>query len=86
DLLDFNTASSEKIHLEGASLFQSTLFMTFALIAGCAAILIAAVIFAITGIARPIEAITTSMKVLAGGNDEAAIPFSGRSDEIGDMA
>jgi len=86
DLLDFNTASSEKIHQEGASLFQSTLFMTFALIAGCAAILIASVIFAITGIARPIEAITTSMKVLAGGNDEAAIPFSGRSDEIGDMA
>jgi len=86
DLLDFNTASSEKIHLEGASLFQSTLFMTLALIAGCAAILVAAVIFAITGIARPIEAITTSMKVLAGGNDEAAIPFSGRSDEIGDMA
>ncbi len=86
ELLDFNTASSEKIHQQGADVFRSTLVFACSLIAGCLAILIASVVFAIAGIARPIEAITASMRVLAGGNDEAAIPFAGRTDEIGDMA
>lgn len=42
--------------------------------------------FAITGIARPIQAITASMKRVAGGDADTAIPFAGRTDEIGEMA
>ncbi|MGG7516494.1 HAMP domain-containing methyl-accepting chemotaxis protein [Allorhizobium undicola] len=42
--------------------------------------------FALAGIAAPIGAITGSMRRLAGGDLDAAIPFAGRSDEIGEMA
>ncbi|MBP2562307.1 methyl-accepting chemotaxis protein [Neorhizobium galegae] len=35
---------------------------------------------------RPIQAITASMKRLASGDAETAIPFAGRVDEIGEMA
>lgn len=42
--------------------------------------------FVIVGVANPIKRITSSMQRLAGGDTEAAIPFHGRSDEIGHMA
>nr|WP_259663983.1 methyl-accepting chemotaxis protein [Rhizobium bangladeshense] len=35
---------------------------------------------------RPIQAITASMKRLAGGDADAPIPYAGRADEIGEMA
>jgi len=35
---------------------------------------------------RPIQAITVSMRRLAEGDDQSAVPFGGRSDEIGAMA
>jgi len=35
---------------------------------------------------RPIQAITASMKRLAGGDANTAIPYAGRTDEIGEMA
>jgi len=38
------------------------------------------------GISRPIMAMTTAMKALAGGNKAANIPGIGRRDEIGEMA
>ena len=34
---------------------------------------------------RPIQAITASMKRLAGGDADTAIPYAGRTDEIGEM-
>jgi methyl-accepting chemotaxis protein len=86
DLLDFNTSSSDKIYRDGVSVFQSTVLVAAILIAACAAILLAAVAFAIIGVARPIETITASMKKLAAGDADSAIPFPGRSDEIGEMA
>jgi methyl-accepting chemotaxis protein-1 (serine sensor receptor) len=42
--------------------------------------------FALTGIARPIQMITASMRNLAGGDDRTEVPFGGRADEIGSMA
>ena len=38
------------------------------------------------GITRPINALTTTMDVLAGGNLEAEVPGTGRGDELGLMA
>ncbi|MGV3551152.1 methyl-accepting chemotaxis protein [Rhizobium sp.] len=35
---------------------------------------------------RPIQAITAAMRRLAEGDDQSAVPFGGRSDEIGAMA
>ena len=39
-----------------------------------------------TGISRPISAITTAMKVLAGGDKTVEIPGQDHGDEVGDMA
>ena len=46
----------------------------------------AGIFFALTGIARPIQVITLSMRNLAGGDDKTEVPFGGRADEIGAMA
>ncbi len=52
------------------------------------AVVIAAVaaIVSVLRIARPVSEITASMRRLAAGDTEADIPFSGRADEIGEMA
>ncbi len=48
--------------------------------------LLGAALFGGKAVARPIGRITENMSVLASGNLDAEIPFTGRSDEIGDMA
>ncbi|MFB9951452.1 methyl-accepting chemotaxis protein [Rhizobium puerariae] len=47
---------------------------------------LAAILFAVTGIANPIVRITDAMRKLADGDTASDIPFAGRSDEIGTMA
>ncbi len=56
-------------------------------LAGFAALMaLLAGIFVIRGVAMPIGRITKSMGALAAGDTASAIPFAGRSDEIGAMA
>jgi methyl-accepting chemotaxis protein len=50
------------------------------------ATLVASAIFGSKAIARPIGHLTASMKHLANGDLETAVPFAGRTDEIGEMA
>ncbi|PDS99974.1 methyl-accepting chemotaxis protein [Rhizobium sp. S9] len=50
------------------------------------ATLVASAIFGSKAIARPIAQLTSSMKQLAQGDLEVAVPFVSRADEIGDMA
>ena len=50
------------------------------------ATLFGAALFTSRAVARPIGRITDSMSVLAGGDLDAAIPFTERRDEIGEMA
>ncbi len=66
--------------------YATTLTVTLTAIGFLAAIIAGAIWFAITGIAKPIQAITHSMNTLAKGDAETAIPFAGRADEIGEMA
>ena len=51
-----------------------------------ALLLIAACIFSVTTIARPMVALTRAMKELADGNFAMVLPGLGRKDEIGDVA
>ena len=51
-----------------------------------ALLLIAACIFSVTTIARPMTALTRAMKELADGNFAMVLPGLGRKDEIGDVA
>ncbi|WP_165422275.1 methyl-accepting chemotaxis protein [Rhizobium ruizarguesonis] len=48
--------------------------------------LVGSAIFGSKAIARPIERLTASMKQLADGDLETAVPYGGRADEIGNMA
>ncbi|MBB2830658.1 UNVERIFIED_ORG: methyl-accepting chemotaxis protein [Rhizobium esperanzae] len=50
------------------------------------ATLVASAFFGSKAIARPIGQLTASMRQLAHGNLEAAVPFASRIDEIGEMA
>ena len=50
------------------------------------AIAAAAMAFAFFGISRPLDALTGSMKELAGGNFDVVLPGLGRKDEIGGIA
>ncbi|NJO56776.1 MAG: HAMP domain-containing protein [Rhodospirillales bacterium] len=61
--------------------------LVMALVGG-AVLLIAGVVcfFMIRSITRPIEALTSSTRRLAGGEKEIAIPFQDRGDEIGELA
>jgi methyl-accepting chemotaxis protein len=58
------------------------------LIAGIIATLLGAGIawFIGRGISRPLQALTTSMRELAGGNFAVVLPGLGRKDEVGDIA
>ena len=71
---------------QSESAYQSVLVWTIAIASLAISVAIAGVLFAVTGIANPIRRIAASMRVLAGGDLAAEIPFGGRADEIGDMA
>jgi methyl-accepting chemotaxis protein len=69
----------------GASYAET--FTTALVATGLLVLIVAGAIwFALTGIAKPIGTITESMKILAEGNSDRPVPFSGRKDEIGEMA
>ncbi len=69
-----------------AETYRSTLDVTYFIISLCLAVIVAAMYFAIIGIAKPIQRITASMKRLAEGDTNSQIPYYGRSDELGEMA
>jgi methyl-accepting chemotaxis protein I, serine sensor receptor len=65
----------------------SSAFVMTAVSAGFAAIIaIAGIFFAVFGIANPIKSIASAMKRLSDGHLNSDIPYSGRADEVGDMA
>ncbi len=49
-------------------------------------IALGAALLSLLRVTRPITDITNSMQTLAAGNNQIAIPYAGRKDEIGDMA
>ncbi|MCZ7480305.1 methyl-accepting chemotaxis protein [Rhizobium rhizogenes] len=69
---------------EEAGYLASVLSLAGMLIA--AAVALAAALFSFLRVSRPINDITRAMNGLAAGDNESAIPHSGRKDEIGEMA
>jgi methyl-accepting chemotaxis protein len=68
---------------------QSSDILMLSIVAGAPAVLIIGVglaLFIGGSISRPIVALTASVKRIAGGDYETAVPGAGRSDEIGMMA
>ncbi len=85
-IVDVNTKggnrSWEQTQSTYASIFQ--LMVGFSILVGILAL--AALVFVVMMITKPITRITTSMRSLADGNLAAEIPFTARRNEIGDMA
>ncbi|NKN39637.1 HAMP domain-containing protein [Agrobacterium sp. a22-2] len=86
ELVSINEKGAETSVTAGGAAFTSALNETYIIIAILAVIIIGAGIYALRSVAKPIERITDSMKQLADGDVDNAIPFAGRADEIGAMA
>ncbi|OBZ94912.1 chemotaxis protein [Pararhizobium polonicum] len=77
---------SQRSYELSKQVFQTTMTITMLAVAAGLSVIAGGIYFALSGIARPIEAITASMKALATGDTTTTIPFEGRADEIGAMA
>lgn len=85
-LVEIANSDASAAYSEASSAYRATLAIAFVAIGLTAAVIVGSIWFAITGIAKPIQIITEAMNTLAAGNADTAVPFAGRSDEIGQMA
>jgi methyl-accepting chemotaxis protein len=84
--MNYNIDGGKAAYADSQSDFSTTETITYIVVALVAAIILSSIAFAYSGIARPIGAITVSMRKLAEGDTDSTIPFPGRADEIGSMA
>jgi methyl-accepting chemotaxis protein len=85
-LIDINNKGAKDAYEASKGTYETSIVVTGILAAVAALVIVGSIWFALTGIAKPIEKITQSMKNLAGGDAESDIPYPGRQDEIGEMA
>jgi methyl-accepting chemotaxis protein len=85
-LVKINDDEGNRAAAEAALAYSNTLFVIYLVLGTSAVIILASAYFGMTSIAKPVKVITNSMTHLAGGDTSAAIPYAGRSDEIGAMA
>lgn len=85
-LVSISENGAKAAYSNSQTIYSSSLIIAFVAIGLCISAMGAAIWFSLTGIARPIEIITSSMKRLAAGDSDTPIPYGGRSDEIGEMA
>ncbi len=86
DLVDFIVTESSHYVAESKASYASAFWIMISSAIGAVLIAIGSALYAMSGIARPINAITASMTRLAKGDVESQIPFNGRADEVGAMA
>ncbi|MDF0664031.1 MULTISPECIES: HAMP domain-containing methyl-accepting chemotaxis protein [unclassified Rhizobium] len=85
-LVELNVEGSKKAAELSKATYNSVMFYLLTAVVLAGLLVLGAVTFALTGIARPITLITGSMRRLAEGDTGSEIPFAGRADEIGSMA
>jgi len=85
-LIDFNTAGADESYQASEGSYQESLEVTAVLLVIATLVIGSSIWFAVFGIARPIQNITSSMNRLARGDVGSSIPYAGRADEIGEMA
>jgi len=78
-LLDERAAAS-------VSAAQTTFWSIVVGLIATVAIILVSLLLLSRSMIKPIQAITLAMRRLAEGDDQTAVPFGGRSDEIGEMA
>lgn len=85
-LIDFNTNGAHVSYETSKASYRSTMVVTVSLLVVAAGIVGASIWFAVAGIAAPVRKITQAMNRLASGDAATPVPFSGRADEVGEMA
>jgi methyl-accepting chemotaxis protein len=85
-IVGINVDGSKQAYADSQSAYNLTVLVTVTIITIIAALLMGAMYFSFAQIARPIGRITAAMQALAGGDSNSPIPYSGRADEIGEMA
>ena len=86
DMRALNLAGADAAVAASSATHDQIRIIETVVIAVAALILLGAIVYAIRGIARPIQIITRSMAGLANGDTATAIPYGARKDEIGEMA
>ncbi len=86
EIVTLNHAAGDEVRVEADASATLALRLSLAAVILAALMAVAAAVASILRVARPISAITDSMRQLASGDTAAAIPFADRRDEIGDMA
>ena len=82
----YNQRITDTSYKKSQTLYDSIVQFSYIVTSVCYLILLAAGVYVVISIARPIQRITSSMRQLAAGDCESAIPFASRTDEIGNMA
>jgi methyl-accepting chemotaxis protein len=85
-LIKFNVDEGTSATGEAVKAYKDTLIVIYLVLGASAVIILGSASFGIISIAKPVQMITSSMTHLANGDTSTAIPFAGRSDEIGAMA
>lgn len=86
ELLQSNLDGAQAAVDQSHATQQQLLALNIIVAAVSAVVVIAAIAYAMRGIAAPIKQITASMTKLATGDVDTEIPYAGRRDEIGEMA
>lgn len=86
ELVAIATQNAKTAVASADSTYGKTRLTAFAVIGLVLGLVFVSSIYALLGIARPIKAITASMTKLAVGDTESTIPYSDRTDEIGEIA
>ncbi|MBK5571847.1 methyl-accepting chemotaxis protein, partial [Ensifer sp. SSB1] len=81
-----NLAGADAAVAASSATHDQIRMIEIAVIAVAAIIVLGAILYAVRGIARPIQIITRSMARLAEGDTDSNIPYGARKDEIGEMA
>ncbi|MBC7148542.1 MAG: MCP four helix bundle domain-containing protein [Rhizobium sp.] len=86
ELVQVNVDGAAKSVAFAEGSYHSALTETYVTVAVLILIIIGASVFAIIGVAQPVQKITGAMRRLADGDTASEVPFAGREDEIGAMA
>ncbi len=86
DLVAFILNQAEGFVAASGASAKSAFLQTAAIAVLAVLIVLAGIVFAISGVANPIRRITSAMKQLSDGDLDSDIPYAGRADEVGEMA
>ena len=86
EIIEINRATGVQVRQEADASATMAMRLSLAAVILAAVMALAAAIVSVLRVARPITAITGSMRTLAAGDTQTAIPFANRRDEIGEMA